>query len=116
MLVTNLAILVLAGFVGGFLPPSTDPEFLRLLGRATVETLAIATAGLFLAFCVAAPAAVLATRALSLRRPATGERTLRGTVRVLRVVSLPQRRGPPVEARACYEELGANVSQEAPAD
>ena len=41
---------------------------------------------------------------------------LRGPVRVLRVVTLPQRRGPPVEARACYEELGANVSQEAPAD
>ena len=31
---------------------------------------------------------------------------LRGKVRVLRVLSLPQRRGPPAEARACYEELG----------
>jgi ribosome-associated heat shock protein Hsp15 len=31
---------------------------------------------------------------------------LRGQVRVLRVLSLPQRRGPPAEARACYEELG----------
>jgi ribosome-associated heat shock protein Hsp15 len=41
---------------------------------------------------------------------------LRGTVRVLRVVTLPQRRGPPAEARTCYDELGANVSQEAPAD
>ena len=42
---------------------------------------------------------------------------LRGTVRVLRVLALPQRRGPPGEARACYDELGpANVSQEAPAD
>lgn len=42
---------------------------------------------------------------------------LRGTVRVLRVIELPLRRGPPAEARACYEELGlANVSQEAPAD
>jgi len=27
-------------------------------------------------------------------------------VRVLRVLSLPQRRGPAQEARACYEELG----------
>ena len=27
-------------------------------------------------------------------------------VRVLRVLSLPPRRGPPSEARACYEELG----------
>jgi ribosome-associated heat shock protein Hsp15 len=31
---------------------------------------------------------------------------LRGRVRVLRVLSLPQRRGPPTEARACYEEVG----------
>ena len=26
-------------------------------------------------------------------------------VRVLRVLALPERRGPPVEARACYEEV-----------
>ena len=31
---------------------------------------------------------------------------LRGQVRVLRVLPLPQRRGPAREARACYEELG----------
>jgi ribosome-associated heat shock protein Hsp15 len=31
---------------------------------------------------------------------------LRGEVRVLRVLSLPSRRGPAAEARACYEELG----------
>lgn len=42
---------------------------------------------------------------------------LRGAVRVLQVVALPQRRGPPAEARASYEELGpANVSQESAAD
>ena len=32
---------------------------------------------------------------------------LRGTVRVLRVVDLPARRGPPAEARSHYEELRA---------
>lgn len=42
---------------------------------------------------------------------------LHGTVRVLRVLALPSRRGPASEARTCYEELGeaqenANVSQE----
>jgi len=42
---------------------------------------------------------------------------LRGKVRVLRVTTLPTRRGPAGEARACYEEIGeagcsANVSQE----
>ena len=42
---------------------------------------------------------------------------LGGTVRVLRILALPARRGPASEARACYEELTpANVSQEAPTD
>ena len=31
---------------------------------------------------------------------------LRGQVRVIRVLALPARRGPPAEARLCYEELG----------
>ena len=33
---------------------------------------------------------------------------LRGQVRILRVLTLPERRGPAAEARACYEELGAD--------
>ena len=46
---------------------------------------------------------------------------LRGRVRVLRVLALPNRRGPAAEARSCYEELeegsdSANVSQQAAAD
>ena len=46
---------------------------------------------------------------------------LRGKVHILRVTALPIRRGPPSEARACYEEIGeaahsANVSQEGRAD
>jgi ribosome-associated heat shock protein Hsp15 len=35
---------------------------------------------------------------------------LHGRVRVLKVLSLPDRRGPAPEARACYEELGPNTS------
>ena len=31
---------------------------------------------------------------------------LHGTVRIVRVLALPQRRGPAAEARSCYEELG----------
>ena len=31
---------------------------------------------------------------------------LHGKVRILRVLALPERRGPPSEARAHYEELG----------
>ena len=33
---------------------------------------------------------------------------LRDRVRVLRVLSLPARRGPAAEARACYEEVGVD--------
>jgi ribosome-associated heat shock protein Hsp15 len=38
---------------------------------------------------------------------------LHGNVRVLRVVALPLRRGPPAEARACYEELGVDAKSPA---
>lgn len=46
---------------------------------------------------------------------------LHGMVRVIRVISMPDRRGPASEARTCYEELGepadsANVSQQGSAD
>ncbi len=43
---------------------------------------------------------------------------LRGEVRVLRVLSLPTRRGPPAEARACYEELAERpgVDERPPSD
>ena len=37
-------------------------------------------------------------------------------VRVIRVEALPHRRGPAPEAQACYQDLAANVSQQAPAD
>lgn len=33
---------------------------------------------------------------------------LHDTVRVVRVLALPERRGPSPEARACYEELGVD--------
>ena len=33
---------------------------------------------------------------------------LRNRVRVLRVLALPGRRGPPAEARTCYEELSVD--------
>lgn len=35
---------------------------------------------------------------------------LRGAVRVIRVLALPERRGPAPEARACYEELSVDDS------
>jgi len=33
---------------------------------------------------------------------------LRGAIRTVRVLCLPERRGPAAEARACYEELGVD--------
>jgi len=63
---------VMANFLAGFLPPSTAPDFLALLAKATVETLAIATAGIALAFVVAVPLAVVATRSLAVSRIGPG--------------------------------------------
>jgi phosphonate transport system permease protein len=73
---------VIGGFLGGFLPPETSPDFLVLLGQATLETLAMATAGTALAFLVAAPLAFATTRALSVSRIGPGPGRLRaGMVR-----------------------------------
>ena len=71
---------VMANFLAGFLPPATNGEFLALLGKASLETLAIATAGIALAFVVAVPLAVLATRSLSISRIGPGPGRRRGTV------------------------------------
>ena len=71
---------VMGGFLAGFLPPSTAPDFLVLLGRATLETLAIATAGIALSFVIAAPLAVLATRALAVSRIGPGPGRRRGAL------------------------------------
>ncbi|MEO7241725.1 MAG: ABC transporter permease [Variovorax sp.] len=79
---------VMGNFLAGFLPPATAPDFLLLLGKATLETLAIATAGIALALVIAAPLAVAATRALAVGRigPGPGRRrgmAVRAAVRAL---------------------------------
>jgi phosphonate transport system permease protein len=71
---------VMAGFLAGFLPPAGSPEFLGMLARATLETLAIATAGITLALFIAAPLAVLATRALSVSAIGPGPGRWRGAL------------------------------------
>ena len=50
---------VIGHFLAGFLPPETGAEFLHYLARATLETLAIATAGMALAWLLALPLAYL---------------------------------------------------------
>jgi phosphonate transport system permease protein len=65
---------VMGGFLAGFLPPAHSAEFLGLLLRATLETLAMATAGITLALLFAVPLAFAMTRPLSISRigPARG--------------------------------------------
>jgi ribosome-associated heat shock protein Hsp15 len=38
---------------------------------------------------------------------------LHGRVRILKILSLPERRGPAAEARLCYEELGVDGTKAA---
>lgn len=61
-------------FVAAFWPPAHAPDFLRLLLDATLQTLAIATAGMALALVVAIPTGLLASRALSLSAASRGGR------------------------------------------
>lgn len=79
----------MGNFVGAFWPPAHEPEFLELLFEATLQTLAVATAGMALALLLAVPASLLASRALSLGaasrggRPGFWSRTLRLPIRGL---------------------------------
>ncbi len=54
---------VIGRFLAAFLPPETGSEFLVYLGQATLQTLAIATAGMALACLLAVPLAYLASAA-----------------------------------------------------
>uniref|UniRef100_UPI0025FB8DC4 phosphonate ABC transporter, permease protein PhnE n=1 Tax=uncultured Dechloromonas sp. TaxID=171719 RepID=UPI0025FB8DC4 len=54
---------VIGNFLAAFLPPETGSEFLGYLAKATLETLAIASAGMALAFLLAVPLGYLATAA-----------------------------------------------------
>lgn len=85
-------------FLADFWPLAHDGDFLRLLGQATLQTLAIATAGTALALLIALPASLLASRALSLSAAHRGGRPhpwallLRWPVRGLLIVlrSVPE--------------------------
>lgn len=63
---------VMGGFLRNFLPPEVSAEFLGHVVKATLETLAIATAGIALAFVVAAPLAVAMASSLSISRIGPG--------------------------------------------
>lgn len=59
-------------FLGTFFPLALSGEFLRLIVKSTLETLAIATAGMALAFVIAAPLSLVLTRSLSISRIGPG--------------------------------------------
>ena len=53
-------------FLGDFFPPATQPEFLLLVAKEAWRTIAIATAGTFLALLLAIPMTLISTRVLSI--------------------------------------------------
>jgi phosphonate transport system permease protein len=89
---------VMGNFLAGFLPPAASPEFLGLLLRATLETLALATAGIAMALVIAVPLGFAASRALSVSRLGPGPRPWRGWAlrRTLRTLMLLLRALPEV--------------------
>jgi phosphonate transport system permease protein len=84
-------------FLATFIPPAHSQDFIVLVVVAAWKTVAIATVGTGLAIMIAVPLALLATRALSISRLATGRMAfipsaLRSTVRALLIVlrSIPE--------------------------
>ena len=87
---------VMGNFLGQFFPPNVSAEFLGLALKATVETLAMATAGTALAALLAAPLGLALSYSLSISRIGPGPgRGLGETVRVLARLMLLGLRGIP---------------------
>lgn len=79
----NLA--VMGGFLGQFFPPNLGGDFLALVLKATIETLAMATAGIALAMLLAVPLGLALTHSLSVSRIGPGPD--RGAGEALRVLA-----------------------------
>jgi len=83
-------------FLASFLPPAHNTEFLAMVAREAWRTVAIATAGLTLAFIVAVPLTLACTRVLSVSalsgRMAPLPAAVRQAVRLLLIVlrSVPE--------------------------
>lgn len=74
---------IMAKFLGTFFPLALSADFLRLILKSTLETLAIATAGMTIAMAIAFPLSLIVTRSLSISRIGPGPGRWSG--RVLRV-------------------------------
>jgi phosphonate transport system permease protein len=85
-----------AQFLASFLPPAISTDFLLLVAREAWRTVAIATAGMTLAWLVALPLTLISTRVLSVSalrgRMATAPFLLRQATRLLLIVlrSVPE--------------------------
>ena len=75
-------------FLGTFFPMALDAEFLPLIARSALETLALATAGIALAVLLALPLAVAVSRTLSVSRVGPARRAWVGTLARLPVRGL----------------------------
>ena len=67
----NLA--VMGNFLEQFFPPKFEPTFLMILLRATLDTLAMATAGIGIALLVSVPLGLLISHSLSISRIGPGK-------------------------------------------
>ncbi|MDH4326247.1 MAG: ABC transporter permease [Betaproteobacteria bacterium] len=88
---------VMGRFLGTFFPPALGADFLGLVLRSALETLALATAGMALAIALAVPLSLAVAESLSVSRigPSRGawlRRLLRAPLRLLLVVmrSIPE--------------------------
>jgi phosphonate transport system permease protein len=79
----NLA--VMGGFVGQFFPPNLSGDFLAFALKATMETLAMATAGTALAMLLAVPLGLALSHSLSISRIGPGPN--RGAGEALRALA-----------------------------
>src|ERR1035437_1985465 len=87
---------VMGGFLGQFFSPNLNGEFLGLALKATVETLAMTTAGMALAMLFAAPLGLVLSHSLSISRIGPGPGRGAGeTVRALARLVLLVLRGIP---------------------
>ncbi|MDA0224570.1 MAG: ABC transporter permease subunit [Proteobacteria bacterium] len=81
-------LVVMGRFLSTFLPPETAPDFLSLVLRSTLETLALATAGMALAVLVGLPLAMLVSESLSVSRIGPARRAWLGLLARLPVRGL----------------------------
>jgi len=90
----NLA--VMGGFLGQFFPPNLSGDFLAFVLKATIETLAMATAGTALAMLLALPLGLVLTHSLSVSRIGPGpDRGMGEAIRALARMVLLILRGIP---------------------